>query len=254
MYLCFIDESGSPPKRNKRDPRPYFVIAGVIMHEAQWHGIDEELKRLKGKVEYAVRGEIKWRYFGAGNDDDDNSVKHLTQAQKDAFRREFYSIISSRKSIKTIACVTSVASAYEQAYVHDEEDLYMYTYKAVSERFQYYLQDQTRLIGQQQLGIVVADHRGKSQDDSLRKGHRGLVDRDSLFTSKYDNYVETLFLTPSHLSVGIQFADMVAGAVGRKFNSKDETFYAAVEPTFRRSPAGKIEGFGLARFPTANFR
>jgi hypothetical protein len=47
MYLCFIDESGSPPKR-AGSGKPYFVIGGVIMHEAQWHGIAEELRKLNG--------------------------------------------------------------------------------------------------------------------------------------------------------------------------------------------------------------
>jgi hypothetical protein len=51
MYLCFIDESGTPPKP-PGSGKPYFVIGGVIMHEAQWHGISEELRRLKERPEF----------------------------------------------------------------------------------------------------------------------------------------------------------------------------------------------------------
>lgn len=254
MYLCFIDESGSPPKPTAKNPRPYFVIAGVIMHEAQWKGIAQELRRLKAKPEYAITGEIKWRYFGTANDDVDNSVAHLDQAARDAFRREFYAILTQRKSIRTIACVTSVPAAYETRYVKAAEDLYQFTYKPVSERFQYYLQDQTKAVGAEQLGMVVADHRARGQDESLRSGHHRLVDQPATFTSNYENYVETIFLTPSHLSVGIQFADMVAGAVGRAFSTGDQTWFEAMEPTLRRSPAGKVEGYGLVKFPVQNWR
>ena len=69
------------------------------------------------------------------------------------------------------------------------------------------------------------------------------------FTSDYKNYVETVFLTPSEHSVGIQFADMVAGAIGRKFISNDATFYNMIAGSFRRSSQGKLEGYGEIKVP-----
>lgn len=254
MYLYFIDESQTPPKPGQQGRPPYLVIAGVIIHEAQWHDISGELKALKAKPELNVRGEIKWRYFGPTNADPQNTVAHLDQAARDAFRGAFYSIIAKRKAVKIICCVTSVAAAYAQPYVNEAEDLYLYTYKGVSERFQYFLQDMERTVGSRQLGIMVADHRGKAQDDRLRSRHHALIDQNAPVFSTYANYVETLFLTPSHHSVGIQFADMVAGAIGRKFNSDDATYFDRIEPSFRRSAAGKVEGFGIVKFPTQGWQ
>ncbi|MEQ7874832.1 DUF3800 domain-containing protein [Sphingomonas sp. ASV193] len=254
MYLCFIDESGSPPKPTQIERRPpYFVIAGVIIHEAQWHGISEELNALKNRPEFRVRGEIKWRYFGPQNTDHCNSVAHLDQAARDAFRAAFYAIITKRKAVKIIACVASVAAAYEQPYVRTQEDLYQMTYKPVSERFQYFLQDMERTVGSSQLGIMIADHRGKSQDEGLRHRHHRFVEGDAPVFSTYKNYIETIFLTPSHNSVGIQLADMVAGAIGRKFNSDERQFYDAIEPAFRRNGT-RIDGYGLVKFPTKGWR
>lgn len=249
MHLCFIDESGTPPKPSKTDRVRYFVIAGVIMHETQWQGIAAEIKRLRSRLDFQVRGEIKWRYFGPENTDADNSVSHLSLEKRDEFRSELFSVITRRKSVKIVACVASTKSAYKTAYVNNQEDLYRYTYKPVSERFQYHLQDMSRSVGDTQLGIIVADHRGKQQDELLRKHHHGLIDREGLFVSDYKNYVETVFLTPSHLSVGIQLADMVAGAIGRAFNTSEERFMAQLKPSFRTSDAGKLEGFGLVKFP-----
>jgi hypothetical protein len=253
MHLCFIDESGSPPKPSAKKPRPYFIIAGVIMHEAQWEGISEELKALRRKPEFSFFGEIKWRFFGADNKDPENSVSHLDATKRDEFRRQFFEIITKRKSVKIIACISSVQAAYRQRYIKDEEDLYVYSYKVVSERFQYYMQDISRVVGDKQLGIMIADHRGKKQDDVLRSQHHGLVEREGMFSSKYGNYVETIFLTPSHLSVGIQFADMVAGAIGRAFNVNDRTWFDVVKPSFRSSPTGKFDGYGLVKFPKGSW-
>jgi len=217
--------------------------------QAQWHSIADELRRLKAKPEFAVTGEIKWRFFGPENSDKDNPVAHLTQEARDSFRTQFFEILTRRKSVKLIACVSKVTAAYSQPYVKTAEDLYHYTYKPVSERFQYYLQDISRAVGDQQLGIVVCDHRGKKQDDLLRDGHHKLIDAENTFSSKYDNYVETIFMTPSHLSVGIQFADMVAGAVGRNFNSGKSPYLDQITPSFRASPRGVVEGYGLVKFP-----
>jgi len=250
MFLCFIDESGTPPKPSARNPRPYFVIAGVIIHEAQWHEIAKEVRQLRTRKEFRVLGEIKWRHFGKENHDTDSAIAHLTPEMRDKFRTAFFAILTRRKSVKIISCVTNVKQAYQMPYVKDEEDLYFYTYKPVSERFLYHLQDMTKEIGAKQLGILVADHRGKKQDDGLRSGHHRLVEDDDAFTSKYGSFIETIFMTPSHLSVGIQFADMVSGAIARGFNSEDWTFFQQIRSAVRTDPSGLMEGYGVAKFPT----
>src|SRR5690606_1339541 len=119
MHFCFIDESGTPPRPNSKKSNPYFVIAGVIMHEPQWHGIAAEFRQLCLRSNYSITGEVKWRYFGAHNDEPGNSVRHLSESARDAFRRRMFNIIGSRKSVKIITCVASVEAAYETGYVKD---------------------------------------------------------------------------------------------------------------------------------------
>jgi hypothetical protein len=254
MHFCFIDESGTPPSPTSRKSNPYFVIGGVIMHESQWHGVATEVRQLCERPHYGITGEIKWRYFGSHNTAPDNPVRHLDQEAKDAFRREYFNIILKRKSIKIIACVASVAAAYEIAAVTDAEHLYTFTYKPVSERFQYHLQDLTRSVGDSQLGLVVADHRGRKQDDNFRLDHIDMVEGENAFVSNYKNFVECIFLTPSHMSIGVQMADMVAGAIGRHFNQGDSTFFDVIRPSFRAKPNGDIDGYGLVKFPKYGWR
>lgn len=58
----------------------------------------------------------------------------------------------------------------------------------------------------------------------------------------------------SHMSVGVQLADMVAGAIGRKFNVGDDKYFQTLTGSFRASPSGNIEGFGLVKFPKSTWR
>jgi hypothetical protein len=252
MYLCFIDESGTPPTPNQRNPAPYWVLAAVIIHEAQWRNVSSEFLALKRR--FSISGEVKWRYFGSHNTSKENSVSHLSRSDRDKFRRDMYSIITRRNSIRIIYAVCSVAAAYEKPWIGSQDDLYFVTYKPISERFQYFLQDMSREVGDVQLGIVVADHQGRKQDDTLRNQHQRMVRENNQFTSNFGNYVETIFLTPSHHSVGIQFADMVAGGIGRKFISNDATFFDMFKGSFRRSSTGTLEGYGAVKVPKQGWR
>jgi hypothetical protein len=253
MHFLFIDESGTPPKPEQRDPKPYFIIAGVTVPEGQWQAISQEFSQLKREKKFRVKGEIKWRYFGPSNRDPANSISHLSTTEKDEFREQFFAILTKRNSVKIICCVASVSACYSKAYITTDELLYQYTYKPVSERFQYYLQDLSRIAGSAQLGIIVADHRGRKQDEALRHHHQRLLGQANMNMAQYNNILETIFLTPSHLSVGIQFADMVAGAIGRRFNSNQQgadKFYNLIAGSFRKNPnTGAHEGYGLVRFP-----
>lgn len=159
-----------------------------------------------------------------------------------------------RGAVQIIYSVCSVGAAFEKPWIENQDDLYFETYKPLSKRFQYFLQDISREIGATQLGIVVADHQGRKQDDSLRDEHQRMVREDGMFTSNFNNYVETIFLTPSHHSVGIQFADMVAGAIGRRFMSNDDTFYSMIEGSLRKSDDGRLLGFGEVRVPRIGWR
>jgi hypothetical protein len=205
------------------------------------------------KIRRQIRGEIKWRYFAPSNDDSKNPMRGMPSPERDAIREEIYRLLGSETAVKTLACVASRVGAYAMASVNTQDDIYHGTFKPVTERFQYHLQDVSKISGVKQFGIVVGDHRGPGDDKRLRTHHEKLLHSASGFTSKYANLVEGLFIHPSNLSVGIQLADMVAGAVWRKFERNDNRFYKMLEPSLRKSPAGVIEGFGLIKYPTSGF-
>jgi hypothetical protein len=252
MYLLFMDESGTPPKPGGGLEPRYFVVAGVIIPEQAWHTLRDGLMGLK--IRRKIRGELKWRYFAPNNDDERNPMRQLPQEARDEIRAEVYKLISGTRSIKTIACVVSNPAAYEMQSVNEQSDIYHLGYKGVTERFQYHLQNLSREIGEKQFGVIIADHRGSNDDKLLRQVHQKLLYSKGEFISNYKNLIEGLFLEPSHLSIGIQLADLAAGAVWRKFERGDERWFDALLPSFRRSARGEIDGFGLVRSPKRGWR
>jgi hypothetical protein len=246
MYLLFVDESGQPPPPSRKDPR-YFVMAGAIVPEHSWPKLRDAL--LGMKIRRRIRGEIKWRYFAPGNDDALNPMRKLSQSERDEIRAEIYSIVRSQRAIKCVAAICSITAAYNIPSVNDQQDIYNLTYKALTERFQYFLQDVEREAGYREYGMIVGDHRGKDDDKKLRAHHQMLLNAVSGTVSKYTHLVESLLLQPSNVSIGIQIADMIAGAVWRKYEREDPKWFDLINGSFRRGPAGQIDGYGLVKVP-----
>jgi hypothetical protein len=251
MHLLFVDESGTPPKPTS-EAWAYFVIAGLVIPEDRWMGMRERLVGLKRSEQF--RGEVKWRFFAPNNDDDDNPMREWDQERRNAFREKVFNIITSQRSAKIIAGISECPTAYQLGNVNEQEDLYFRTYKVVTERFQYLLQDITRESGRDTMGLIVADHRGRGDDDKMRVLHERLVREDGRYTSTYSNFVEGLFFAPSHMSVGIQLVDMVAGAIWRAQTHADDRWFEMIRPSFRTSKDGHIDGHGIARFPKQGWK
>lgn len=251
MQLFFLDESGTPPSPGKLKDR-YFVVGGLVIPDGVWSKTRDGL--LGMKVRRGISGELKWRYFAPTNTDAANPMRDMEQSLRNEIRTEMYQIICSIKSIKAIACVASIAAAYDWPHVQNAHDLYHFTYKPLSERFQYHLQDISRTVGRQETGIIVADHRGAQPDARFRSAHESLLKPERIGTSSYKNLVESLFFLPSETSVGIQLADMVAGAVWRKFEKNDDFWYRHLEPAIRKSSNGSVEGYGIIKQPRAGWK
>lgn len=247
MQMMFVDESGTPPRKGAANPK-YFVLGGLIIPETIWHQVRDDLNQIKGK--YGVQGELKWRYFVPANMDPANPMSGLSKDQRDALRLEVFHMLSRYRSVRIIAVVVDGSRAYsEKKYVNSQDDLYWYAYKQLVERFQYYLQDIHKDTGLPANGIVVCDHRGSQDDSMLRSLHAHLVEDDVHNTSQLRNLIENVFLSPSHMGIGIQLADLVAGAVFRNFERDDARWFDLIRGSFRRSHKGAIDGHGLVMWP-----
>ncbi len=246
MQILFVDESGTPPASDKIQNSPLFVLGGVIIPADYWHRVKADLDIIKKR--YDIGNEIKWRYF-APNHKKSNTLSNLPYEKKEQLRSDLFAVINKYKSVKIISVITDAGKAYALPYINSADDLYWFSYKQITERFQYYLQDISRISGQKINGIIVCDHRAPKEDKRLQELHSRLLQGHHGAYSKYEHLIEGVFIAPSHLSVGIQFADMVAGAVLRKFKNNDDRFYNQIKDTFRKSDKGVVDGYGIVRFP-----
>ncbi len=246
MYILFLDESGTPPA-NATGPQRYFVIGGLVIPSTEWRNVYNRLQGLKTR--HGIRGELKWRYFAPGNTDIANPMRAMTFADRDAIRREALAIIPAVPSIRVIAAIASVSACFGMRSITTPDDIYSLTYKTVTERFQYFLQDLSKQTGDQECGMVVSDHRSATSDRALRAHHHRLLAGPGLFVSKYNNLIETLFFAPSHLSTGLQFADLVAGSIWQRFERGKDDCYRIFERSVRRNAAGIADGYGLIKVP-----
>jgi hypothetical protein len=176
-------------------------------------------------------------------------MRLLAQDDRDSIRREMFEILCKpRHRITALAAVCSAKAAYQIPRITSQEDIYHFTCKPVTERFQYFLQD-VSTKARTEFGIIICDHRGGNDDTRLRRHHQMLVHAAGGYTSDYKNLVESVFLQPSHQSIGIQLADILAGAVWRMFERSDDRFYKMAESAFRRDRRGRIPGYGLIKTP-----
>ena len=226
MHLLFMDESGTVVPKDKEHSK-YFVIGGLIIPEIYWHEIDEKLYQLK--EQYKITSEIKWRYFAPHNNDKTNGLKHLELSEKNKVRNELYNVISSYKAIKIIASVINVQAAYTFGHIKNQDDLYWWGYANVLTRFQDYLETISLDSGADFNGLVVIDNRLSCEDNRLRNSHYALLSVDKALNLSKNHLIEGLFIAPSHFSTGIQFADLVAGAIFRKYEKNDNSFFNQIE-------------------------
>ena len=252
MQILFVDESNPAPKKPSKKGRKYFTLAGVAVPELNWHSLTRTLNNIKSQKN--INGEIKWRYFSPANKDANNPLLHLTRPELDEVRSAIFAALRTRKHISCMAVVASIQDAFQLPYVNNDDDLYFYCLKLLTERFQYRIQDVNRMYNINRHGIVVIDGRDPAKDDLVRHMHDRLVNQDSSFSSHYANIVEGLFIAASHLSPGVQFADMVAGATNHYFSGGYKHWLECALPAFRKSEDGKFEGRGIAFFPHTEWK
>ena len=195
MHILFVDESGTPPPPGKHDEKEYFVLGGIVVPEDIWAKLAQDLRLLARK--YKIKGEIKWRYFAPAKPGaKEHSLSHLSAVEKESLRTVLYEKICHYKSVRLICVATQVGRAYTLSYIKTADDLYWYSYKQLTERFQYYLQDLERTVGQRVNGIIVCDHRGPKDDARLRELHFQLLNSSKATVTRYSNLIEGLFIAP----------------------------------------------------------
>lgn len=96
---------------------------------------------------------------------------------------------------------------------------------------------------------VVFERRGKREDEELGEAFQRVRGGANALAAQLP--LEMVLADKKSNSAGLQLADLVARPIGRKLlnPAQPNRAYDILEPKFRRSPSGKIRGWGLKVFP-----
>jgi hypothetical protein len=97
---------------------------------------------------------------------------------------------------------------------------------------------------------VLVECRGKKEDAELELEFRRIRDGANL-RMRAMSCIELVFIDKKANSTGLQLADLTARPIGLRCLRPDQPnrAYDIIEPKLRRSPRGRIEGWGFKTFP-----
>jgi hypothetical protein len=261
MNILFVDES-----YYFKTEIPFFVLGGVVIQDILWREASTKLIDIKQSKN--IVGEIKWKWI-FNKTDPKNTMSHLSietrlndviKPMMEFIRDKKINIFTTLTHINDLKTHFILNEHIEENSPNFQEKFSRYcyhkNYENIVQRFHYYLQG---CYNQKKdhLGIVVCDGRSRTEDAELRNLHHemifGACDKKQI---NYINLIEHLLIAPSHLSVGIQFADIIAGIILgrlRKFKSTDHLF-DIIKNCFakyydKKTNILKTEGAGIVKLP-----
>lgn len=228
VHLLFLDESG----RIGQDG--LFALGGVAVRDADWSALRELWTATLEQHGWPREREVKWHGIRRGE-------------VPPALADDVVDALSHGPVTCYVTLLDCAAGAAWPEYFGSPERTYGTALMFLSERFHHLL------AAEDDLGLVVADSRHREDDLSLRR-YFGALMEDGTPYMKLDRIVEGLFLGPSHLSVGLQCADLVVSitAAAERGNGQARGYLRRLLPRFATHPrTGELEGVGLKRFPEA---
>ena len=226
MRFLFLDESG----RIGEDG--LFALGGISVHERDWHDLRDCWHAPLDAAGWPADREVKWHTIRTGA-----VPPALADAVVDAL---------SRAPVTTYVTLLDLEQGRElPQFFETPERTYGTALTFLSERFH------RQLESEDELGVIVGDSRHREDDQSLRRYFGALTENGTPYV-QLDRIVEGLFLGPSHLSIGLQCADLVVSitAAAERGSGQARGYLKKLLPLFAVHPAtGELEGVGLKRFP-----
>lgn len=243
MQVLFLDESGDHNLSVIDGSYPLFVLGGIIVDQAY----------AANPMEDAVRA-FKRNLF-----DRDDLVLHTADITRNrngferlkerVFRERFYRELNSLLRglrFQVVACAIRKEDHLAR-YGVAALDPYMLSLDVLVERFCMEIGD--REGG----GVIVAEKRDPTLDRQLEIAWLNLKVQGTRYirASTIEHRIAGLNLRSKSANIAaLQLADLVLTPIGRKILGKPvKEDYRVIEEKFRRSPNGRVDGYGLVVLP-----
>lgn len=240
-YLVFVDESGDH-NLNQIDPQfPVFVLLFAIIKKSDYvEHVCPDLQR------------FKFDYWGH-----DEVVLHEHEIRKPfgdfifllqrPLREKFLAALTAQMTAlpATVVAIVIDKPDYVSRY-HQPVNPYDYAMEAGLERVFRHLEG----LGQASAATsIIVEKRGKREDAELELAFRRVCDGANALHKPFP--LQLVMVPKASNSAGLQLTDLMARPVALKHLRPDQPnrAYEIIETKFRRSPTGKIEGWGLKLLP-----
>lgn len=227
MHLLFLDESGKPEEKA-------FAIGGAIVRADEWGLVRERWRACLERHGWPPDKEVKWHLVRTG-------------MIPPRFADALFTALAESPIICSVVVLRPLAGRQVvPRFFVDDDETYATGLMFLAERFQRYL---SRVDG---FGAIVLDSRRPEADERMRRFFERLQ-RDGTPYVRLDRIVDSLMLSPSHHSLGLQVADLVVACTlaARRGQGDARRWLKQLQPRFARHPdTGEVEGVGLVIFPT----
>lgn len=240
-YIVYVDESGDHGLRHINPEFPVFVLAFCLIRKSDY------LAQVVPDIQA-----LKFHHFGH-----DMVVLHEAEIRKSrgpfnillnpkvrtAFLSELSGIIERASFTLVASCI--LKESFRDRWGTDGNPYHVAMQFGLERIFM-----ELQQHGQRgKVTHVVFEQRGLREDRALELEFRRILDRSHL--EGLGDSLDIVLASKQTNSAGLQLADMVARPIGRYLIAPQQNnrAYDIIEPKFRRTPGGKIEGWGLKVYP-----
>ena len=218
MYLLYLDDAGSVKSPSER----FFILAGIAIFERQVYFLDKEMSKLAVRI---APSDCEHLEFHGNEMQSGRKLWRKLCQNKDGRRTAIRHALATARSLQGEWCL--FASVVEKVAV-PEEDPIEYAFEQIISRFDHFLRRKYQ-EGNQQRGLIIMDESTRETrlqtlaQEFRSNGHRWGVLR---------NMVDVPFFVDSKATRLVQYADLVAYALWRKFEHGDSEFFDVIDDAF----------------------
>jgi hypothetical protein len=227
VHLLFLDESGKPDDKA-------FAIGGAAIRADEWGVVRDRWRRALEEEGGPTDKEVKWHLIRTGI---------VPPAVADAL----FAVLADSPILCSVVVLRPLAGRQVMPrFFTDDDETYATGLMFLAERFQRFLSRA------EDYGAIVLDSRRPEADERMRRFFERLQREGTPYVT-LDRIVDSLMLSPSHHSLGLQVADLVVACTlaARRGQGDARRWFKQLEPRFAHHPdTGALEGVGLVTFPS----
>lgn len=264
MYLVYVDESGNRDpaiEGTRADGSSYskdwlYVLVGLSLYEMKWFKLEHALNQHKLGLVDRIWRDCRVRLDLADTEVHSNSVRIPNERAKHPFLSqltpdELTGLVDLYHRQVAYHSMRVFAVVIDKRHLHDymdAEKLHRKAYELLVERVDWFIATEHS----RHRALMVVDNTSREMNRSLAMKHSFFQREGTSSGQRIGHIVELPMFVESHLSNGVQLADLCAYDVYRAFRDGDldYPFFSRIAPSLYSAPHRRVTSIeGLKVFP-----